>query len=38
MTEHDIDGVTDLGAASEQTLGIPKIPFEESTGQMDHRD
>jgi hypothetical protein len=30
--------VIDLGAVSEVTLGIPKVPFEESTGQMDHRD
>jgi hypothetical protein len=30
--------VIDLGAVSEVTRGIPKVPFEESTGQMDHRD
>lgn len=30
--------VIDLGAVNEVTLGIPKVPFEESTGQMDHRD
>lgn len=31
-------GVTDLGAASERTLGVWKRFAEESTGQLDYRD
>lgn len=37
IREHQF-GLTDLGAASEQTRGIPQWMHEESTGEMDYRD
>lgn len=33
--EHEL---VDLGAATELTLGIPKVQAEESTGELDFRD
>lgn len=30
--------LVDLGAATELTLGIPKVQAEESTGELDFRD
>ncbi len=35
QTEQEI---LDLGAATEVTLGIPKVQAEESTGELDFRD
>ncbi len=32
------DDITELGAASEATRGIPTWMHEESTGEMDYRD
>jgi hypothetical protein len=38
MREDNTDVVVDLGAASDVTLGIPKVQAEESTGELDFRD
>lgn len=41
MKTHDAcqsDVVQDLGAATQQTQGIPWLMHDESTGEMDYRD